>query len=55
MAEAPKAPNASAAKVAYHTKQLNKMLARSSDIPFLQLIWATDALQSNRVSAAAAS
>jgi hypothetical protein len=45
-------PRASAAKVAYHMKQLRKMFARSSDIAFLQLIWATDALQSDRVEAA---
>jgi hypothetical protein len=33
-------------------KQLRKMFARCSDIAFLQLIWATDALQSDRVEAA---
>src|SRR5712672_450677 len=54
MANAHRAPRVSAAKVAYHTKQLGKMLARSGDIPFLQLIWATDALQSDRVGAAGA-
>lgn len=54
MARAPRAPRLSAAKVAYHTKQLGKMFARSGDIPFLQLIWATDALQSDRVEAAGA-
>jgi hypothetical protein len=54
MATPPQPPKASAAKVAYHQKQLGKMLARSGDIPFLQFIWSIDALQSGRAAAAAA-
>lgn len=54
MAREPQAPTASAAKVAYHMKQLRKMFSRCSDIAFLQLIWATDALQSDRAQAASA-
>lgn len=50
---APQAPSVSAAKVAYHGKQFAKMFARSNDIEFLQLVWATDALQSGRAEAAA--
>src|SRR4051794_1837819 len=46
MAPEPQAPRASAARVAYHMKQLQKMVARSGDSAFLQLVWATDALQS---------
>lgn len=54
MARAPQASRASAARVAYHVNKLGKMLARSDDISFLQLIWATDALQSDRVAEASA-
>lgn len=52
MPEAIGKPRASAAKVAYHQKQLTKMLARADDLAFLQMIWAVDALQSDREGAA---
>jgi hypothetical protein len=42
---------ASAAKIAYHLKQLRKLFARANDADFLQLIWAVDALQSDRIEA----
>ncbi len=45
-------PRASAAKVAYHSKQLRKVLARANDASFLRMIWAVDALQSGREPAA---
>ena len=54
MAREPREPRASAAKVAYHMKQLRKMVAGSRDIAFLQMIWATDALQSGHAHAASA-
>ncbi|WP_137044999.1 hypothetical protein [Pseudolabrys sp. FHR47] len=41
-------PRASAAKVAYHQNQLLKLFSRANDAAFLQMIWATDALQSGR-------
>jgi hypothetical protein len=43
---------ASAAKCAYHLKQLRKFFARANDHAFLQMIWAADALQSDREDAA---
>ena len=48
----PRPPRASEAKVTYHRKQLVKMFARANDAAFLQMIWATDALQSGREAAA---
>lgn len=45
-------PKASEAKIAYHLKQLLKMFARANDAPFLQMIWAIDALQSGREAVA---
>src|SRR5436190_24045087 len=48
-----KPPKASAAKVKYHVQQLRKMFARADDHAFLQMVWAVDALQSDRVQAAA--
>jgi hypothetical protein len=41
------------ARAKYHLRQLRKMVARADDAPFLQLVWATDALQSGRTRAAA--
>jgi hypothetical protein len=35
-----KEPRASSAKVAYHLKQLRKLLSRASDQQFLQMVWA---------------
>lgn len=43
---------ASAAKCAYHLKQLRKFFARANDRAFLEMIWAVDALQSDREEAA---
>jgi hypothetical protein len=43
---------ASAAKCAYHLKQLRKFFARANDQAFLKMIWAVDALQSDREGAA---
>jgi hypothetical protein len=48
----PAPPRASAAKCAYHLKQLRKFFARADDTAFLQMIWAVDALQSGREAAA---
>src|SRR3954464_9535869 len=45
-------PRASEAKVAYHLMQLLKMFARANDAAFLQMIWAVDALQSDREAVA---
>jgi len=42
----------SQAKLDYHIKQLRKYFARADDRAFLQLIWAVDALQSDREAAA---
>jgi hypothetical protein len=47
-----KEPKGSAAKVAYHLKQLRKLFARASDQQFLQMVWAIDALRSGRPDAA---
>ena len=44
---------ASAAKAEYHLKQLRKVFARANDYGFLQMLWAADALQSDRYDAAA--
>jgi hypothetical protein len=52
MPDEPRPPKASEAKVAYHLKQLLKMFARANDAAFLQMIWAVDALQSGRQTAA---
>lgn len=43
-----KAPNGSKAKAKYHLNQLRKMFARANDHAFLQMVWATDALQDDR-------
>jgi hypothetical protein len=43
---------ASAAQCAYHLKQLRKFFARANDHKFLEMIWAADALQSDREQAA---
>lgn len=43
---------ASAAKCAYHLKQLRKFFARANDHAFLEMVWAVDALQSDREEAA---
>src|SRR5947207_15619894 len=43
---------ASAAKCAYHLKQLRKIFARANDHAFHQMIWAVDALQYGREEAA---
>ena len=48
----PALPRASAAKCAYHLKQLRKFFARADDTAFLQMIWAVDALQSGREATA---
>ena len=45
-------PRASEAKVTYQLKQLLKMFARANDAAFLQMIWAVDALQSDREAVA---
>src|SRR5436190_20966053 len=45
-------PRASAAKCAYHLKQLRKSFARANEKAFLHMIWAVDALQSGREAAA---
>jgi hypothetical protein len=42
----------SQAKLDYHVKQLRKYFARADDRAFLQMIWAVDALQSDREAAA---
>jgi hypothetical protein len=42
----------SQAKLDYHVKQLRKYFARADDRAFLQMIWAADALQSDREAAA---
>jgi hypothetical protein len=42
----------SQAKLDYHIKQLRKYFARADDRLFLQMIWAVDALQSDREAAA---
>jgi hypothetical protein len=42
----------SQAKLDYHIKQLRKYFARADDRAFLQMIWAVDALQSDREAAA---
>lgn len=42
----------SPARVKYHLEKLRKMFARADDHAFLQLVWATDALQSDRVDSA---
>lgn len=54
MLDEPNLPKASEAKVAYHLKQLQKMFSRASDAAFLQMVWAVDALQSDREVAAKA-
>jgi hypothetical protein len=46
-------PKASPAKVAYHLRQLRKLLPRAGDRQFLQMVWAIDALRSGRPEAAA--
>jgi hypothetical protein len=55
MAEAKGPPpqmRVSQAKLDYHIKQLRKYFARADDRAFLQMIWAADALQSDREAAA---
>ena len=52
MSDEPRPPRASEAKVAYHLKQLRKMFARANDAGFLQMMWAVDALQSDREAVA---
>jgi hypothetical protein len=55
MAEAKEPPpqmRVSQAKLDYHIKQLRKYFARADDRAFLQMIWAADALQSDREAAA---
>jgi hypothetical protein len=55
MADAKRLPpqtRVSQAKLDYHVKQLRKYFARADDRAFLQMIWAVDALQSNREAAA---
>jgi hypothetical protein len=42
----------SQAKLDYHIKQLRKYFSRADDHSFLQMIWAVDALQSDREAAA---
>jgi hypothetical protein len=42
----------SVAKCNYHLNHLRKLLARAPDDLFLQMVWAVDALQSDRVEAA---
>jgi hypothetical protein len=42
----------SQAKLDYHVKQLRKYFSRADDRAFLQMIWAVDALQSDREDAA---
>ena len=48
-----KVRNGSPAKVAYHLRQLRKLLGRASDHELLQMVWAIDALCSGRPDAAA--
>jgi hypothetical protein len=43
---------ASVAKCNYHLNQLRKLFARANDDLFLQMVWAVDALQDDRVEAA---
>ncbi|MBB4395604.1 hypothetical protein [Bradyrhizobium sp. ERR14] len=55
MADAKQPPpqtRVSQAKLDYHIKQLRKYFARADDRAFLQMIWAVDALQSDREAAA---
>jgi hypothetical protein len=47
-----KVPKGSEAKAKYHLGQLRKMFARANDHAFLQMIWAVDALQDDRVDVA---
>lgn len=42
-------------RVAYHQKQLAKLLPRAKDPEFLQMMWAVDALRAGRIEAAARS
>ena len=48
-----KMPKSSPARVAYHQKQLSKLLPRAGDQHFLQMLWAISALRSERPEAAA--
>jgi hypothetical protein len=43
---------ASVAKRNHHLNQLRKLFARANDDLFLQMVWAVDALQDDRVEAA---
>jgi len=46
-------PKVSPAKAAYHLNQLRKLFSRAGDEPFLQMVWAIDALRSGRRAVAA--
>ena len=47
-----KPPKANEPKAIYYLRQLRKMFARANDYAFLQMVWAVDALQDDRVAAA---